>query len=241
MVSLMIENYVCVDFFSGTGSATKYFRESEDWSVIGFDLSPDRDQDLTMDVLELKPKDFKHTDVDFVWASPPCKSFSVANIFNNWTKKSERLRMPKSEKAVKGSRLVFHTLYLIQNLNPEFWFLENPRGGMRKLIGEPQFDERRELDKDLLVKNQKDANYPGTVTYCQFGDNRMKPTDLWGVHPESFEYPFCGNGADCHESSPRGNQTSGTQGRNMGAERWRVPDGLAKAVFESVDEAVREK
>lgn len=43
-----------------------------------------------------------------------------------------------------------------------------------------------------------------TVTYCQYGDTRMKPTDIWTNHPApSFKAP-CKNGAPCHAASPRG-------------------------------------
>lgn len=228
-----------IDLFSGTGSATKYFRESDDWNVVGIDISPDRVEDIKSDILDIKPSMFHHKP-DFIWASPPCKSFSIANIYNNWDAKNDRLRLPRSEKALEGVRLLYHTLYLINSLEPEYWFLENPRGGMRKIIGEPQYNQRKKLDKNLNVANQKDANYPGTITYCQFGDDRMKPTDLWGNHPESFEYKFCGNGMDCHNSASRGSD-NGTQSRNKGADRWKVPDGLAKSVFESVNEGLKMK
>jgi len=141
--------------------------------------SRERESDYEMDVKDVTPEMFKK-EIDFVWASPPCKSFSIAAISSNWEKKSERLRLPKHERAEEGIELVFHTLRIIQAIDPEHWFMENPRGGLRKIIGEPQHNQRREMDGELLVKEQKDANYPGTLTYCQFGDDRMKPTDLWG-------------------------------------------------------------
>lgn len=43
-----------------------------------------------------------------------------------------------------------------------------------------------------------------TVTYCQYGDNRMKPTDIWTNHERPQFKPMCRNGDSCHESSPRG-------------------------------------
>ena len=43
-----------------------------------------------------------------------------------------------------------------------------------------------------------------TVTYCQYGDHRMKPTDIWTNHPDPRFRPPCKNGAKCHEPSPRG-------------------------------------
>ena len=43
-----------------------------------------------------------------------------------------------------------------------------------------------------------------TVTYCQYGDTRMKPTDIWTNHPTPRFKPPCSNGDSCHSPSPRG-------------------------------------
>ena len=43
-----------------------------------------------------------------------------------------------------------------------------------------------------------------TVTYCQYGDSRMKPTDIWTNHPRPQFKPPCKNGDPCHMPSPRG-------------------------------------
>ena len=60
-----------------------------------------------------------------------------------------------------------------------------------------------------------------TIWYCQYGDDRAKPTDIWSNHiydpmfnPNGWKpRPECWNGReDCHESAPRGSKT-GTQGK----------------------------
>ena len=61
---------------------------------------------------------------------------------------------------------------LIKELDPTYYFIENPRGKMRKM--------------DCL---QEFPRY--TVTYCQYGDIRMKPTDLWTNHPNPKFKPSC--------------------------------------------------
>ncbi|UOF81156.1 DNA cytosine methyltransferase I [Caudoviricetes sp.] len=62
-----------------------------------------------------------------------------------------------------------------------------------------------------------------TVTYCQYGDTRMKPTDLWGPMPEAWiPRDPCQNGDTCHVSAPRGART-GTQGIKGAKDRSRVP------------------
>ena len=42
-----------------------------------------------------------------------------------------------------------------------------------------------------------------TVTYCQYGDFRMKPTDIWTNHPNPRFKAMCHNGDPCHMPNPR--------------------------------------
>lgn len=160
---------------------------------------------LYKDVRALSPRDLPWWP-DVVLASPPCTSFSVMRIGTNWTREHE----PKTEAAQHGMELVKATLSLISALQPRFFVIENPRAKLRKL---PMMQglERR------------------TVTYCQYGDHRMKPTDLWGGFPPSLELaPPCANGAACHTRAPRGSRT-GTQGMDA-AESAKIPSALALAV-----------
>ena len=79
-----------------------------------------------------------------------------------------------------------------------------------------------------------------TVTYCQYGDTRMKPTDIWTNHLDSPLFskgwkprPICKNGDNCHVSAPRGSQT-GTQGLKDNYERSKVPYELCKEILLSL-------
>ena len=119
---------------------------------------------------------------------------------------------PKTEAAKVSQELVAHTLKLITELKPtKGWLMENPRGMLRKLP---------------VV-----ANLPRhSVTYCRYGDKRMKPTDLWGVVPNWIPREMCKNGMPCHEAAPRGAKT-GTQGLKGARERSRVPYELGKEIL----------
>lgn len=218
---------IAYDFFAGTGSATKSFRESDDWRVIQVELKERFNPDIQADILELEYEDLPEKNPDFVWASPPCPAFSLVATesgvghryfekFDQWggvPGESRSLFMPRKEKSVKSVRMVYHTLHLIQQLNPDYWFMENPRGLLRKVIGMPN----------------------GTVTYCQYGYDAMKPTDLWGAHPPSFKYKSCSPRSSCHQSSPRGSGDSGIQGMSGSEERSKIPEGLSLAVKEAVE------
>ena len=150
--------------------------------------------------------------VDFIWASPPCTYFSVASIGHHWNKD----HTPKSKEALVGVAIVEKTLEIINTIKPRLgWIIENPRGKLRKL--------------DII-----DKKYLTTVTYCQYGDTRMKPTDLWTslLKGDVFWKPrkMCKNGASCHVSAPRGSVT-GTQGLKGSYERSKVPSELCEEII----------
>ena len=148
---------------------------------------------------------------DVVWTSPPCTSFSVASIGHHWNKD----HTPKTEKAELGVAIVKKTIEIIEQLRPKYWFIENPRGKLRKL----------DFMQDFLRK---------TVTYCSYGDMRMKPTDIW-TNYDFTTRPMCFNGnKDCHhEPAPRGSKT-GTQGLKGDYLRSQIPPALFEDIFKEI-------
>lgn len=146
-----------------------------------------------------------------IWASPPCTTFSVASIGKYWNIDGT----PKNKKAEYGMALVQKALDIIAYYKPEYWYIENPRGMLRKLP----------LMKDLPRRV--------TVTYCQYGEERMKPTDIWTNDLDWTPKPICKNGDTCHISAPRGSRT-GTQGRKNAFERSRVPEQLCREILEGI-------
>ena len=143
---------------------------------------------------------------DVIWASPDCSSYSIAAISHYRVRESNGNLSPKSGFAVFCDSVNQNVLRLISDLSPTYWFVENPRGGLRKMgfmQGLPRY----------------------TVTYCQYGDERMKPTDIWTNHPAPDFKPVCRNGDPCHISAPRGSKT-GTQGRKGKIERSLIPEEL---------------
>lgn len=204
------------DFFSGTGSSTQAF-EDAGHTVIKFELDDQFDADEHVDVMKLTGFGlfWKYGRPDFVWASPPCTAFSVASMGYHWAPGRE----PKTDQAVQSMKLVAHTRELLERLQPRLGFvIENPRGMLRKL---PMLDG--------LTRN--------TVTYCQYGDDRMKPTDLWTTVEGWQPRPMCKNGDDCHESAPRGAKT-GTQGRSGAVTRSMVPYDLGLEILDAIGRGV---
>ena len=204
------------DFFAGTRSSTRAF-EDAGHTVISFDNDPQFDVTVQADVFMLTADALiaRFGQPDFVWASPPCTAFSVASMGYHWAPGRE----PKTYAAVKSMELVGYTRQLLEALNPRLGFvIENPRGMLRKL---PILDG--------LTRN--------TVTYCQYGDDRMKPTDLWTTVKNWEPRPTCKNGDDCHESAPRGAKT-GTQGRSGAVTRSMVPYDLGLEILDAIERGV---
>lgn len=206
---------IIFDFFSGTGSSTKAF-EDAGHTIYRFELDPQFEATEHADIMNLTAEYLisKYGRPDFVWASPPCTAFSVASIGHHWISGGESPE-PRTESARQSQELVRHTILLIKKLNPtRGWLIENPRGMLRKLS---------------VVSSL--PRY--TVTYCQYGDTRMKPTDLWGWVPSWNPRPMCKNGDTCHTPAPRGART-GTQGLKDAKYRSMIPYELSKEIMDSL-------
>ena len=150
---------------------------------------------------------------DFIWASVPCTTFSVASIGKHWDLDG----LPKTEECIKNLRLLYHTLRIIRELRPQYWVIENPRGMMRKVF-----------DRHLDIKFNRYE-----ITQCQYGHPNMKPTDLFGILPPSFDARKCTNGSPCHEAAPRGSMT-GTQGIKNKIDRSKIPYDLTSEIYHSI-------
>ena len=201
----------CLELFSGTHSVGKVCKELG-WNVISVDNElPATHQE---DIMTFDYKQYPQDKFDIVWASPPCNSFSKMLFMHKHIDQAKKIRE-------EGLPLLDKTLEIIDFLQPDYFFIENPRGKLRKL---------------KFMQPLPRA----TVTYCQYGDTRMKPTDIWTNHLDSPLFsngwkprPICKNGDSCHVSAPRGSQT-GTQGLKGNYLRSQVPYELCKEILLSL-------
>lgn len=201
-----------LELFAGKRSIGKAF-EARGHEVFSIDWDRQHaDIDWYVDILTISAKDIleRFGKPDVIWASPDCTTYSIAAISHHRVKEPDGHLTPISEYAQFCDDVNQHVLKLIDELNPNFYFIENPRGGLRKM----RFMQ-------CLPRY--------TVTYCQYGDNRMKPTDIWTNHPNTEFKPACRNGDPCHEAAPRGSRT-GTQGRKGSVSRSLIPKELCEHI-----------
>lgn len=201
-----------LELFAGTRSIGKAF-ESAGHDVFSIEWDKKHENiDWYTDISKIQARDIlmRFGRPDVIWASPDCTSYSVAAISHHRLREPDGNLLAKSEYASFCDLTNQHVLKLIKDLNPKLYFIENPRGGLRKMRFMQQLPRY-------------------TVTYCQYGDTRMKPTDIWTNHPDPQLKPPCKNGAPCHVAAPRGSQT-GTQGIKGSVDRSRIPNQLCEHI-----------
>jgi hypothetical protein len=98
-------------------------------------------------------------------------------------------------------------------LNPKLvWYIENPVWILRKMY----------FMQSIWIRN--------TVTYCQYWDNWMKPTDIWTNNIFWIPRKMCKNWSSCHIQAPRGSRLW-TQWLTNAYERSRIPRELCVEIL----------
>jgi hypothetical protein len=180
-----------LELFCGSGTFSKIARKEYGYKTFTVDYDPKLKPDLVKDILKLKKKDIPFNP-DLIWASPPCQSFSVMSFAHHFTKIGN-CYVPKSEQALFHIKLVLKTIDLINLFKPKLFYIENPRGLLRSL--------------DFIKEHRK------TITYCKYGKEYQKPTDIWTNDTEWQPIPACSANDPCHVAAPRGPST-GLQNHN---------------------------
>ena len=205
-----------LELFAGSRSFGKV-AEKLGHQVFSVDINNFNNINLVIDILDLT-KDHIKFYPDYIHASPPCTYFSVASIGHHWNEN----HTPKTKEAILGMKILNKTLEIFTWFPKAKFTMENPVGKMRRMV--------------------KGINRT-TITYCSYGDKRMKPTDIWsnniydmfnlnGWKPK--EMCFAGNIKCHHEAAPRGSKT-GTQGLKNNYERSIIPEQLCYEIINAMN------
>lgn len=213
-----------LELFAGSRSIGKE-AEKQGFNVFSVDWTAYNKIDLTIDIGELKKEDVPFVP-DVVCASPDCTTYSIAACGTH-----RRIdRSPKSEKAIKCDTVNKHWIKLMKEwlkINPNMiFFIENPRGILRHMSWMQGFKRY-------------------TVWYCQYGDTRAKPTDIWTNSKNWIPRPQCKNyrynkdtgeiiNKHCHHESARRGAKTGTQGIKNSYERSKIPSELCIEILKSI-------
>lgn len=212
---LGIERSKTAELFAGTESYSEVAEEYgyDTWTT---DNNPKFNCTLTGNILdkEIQKKIWERVEEScMVWMSPVCITLSMAAGNTHWNAD----RSPKTEAAVMGKKFLDFCWEIAEYCikHDKIFFIENPRARARWFLPE---------------------EYRKTAWYCQYGDTRAKPTDIWtnlpGWEPKTCHNFLKNQPKHCHhEAAPRGSKT-GTQGLKGNMERSVVPRELIKELLE---------
>ena len=215
-----MSNKETMEIFAGTKSFSKV-AEKNGFNVWTTDIQGNHN--LLGNILDIGTQkiiiDYINTNKPlFVWLSPVCTGWSMSAGNTHWT----AYRQPKTQKALDSINMMMFCRLIadIQIKAKRYFIIENPRARARWIL---------------------DNQYRHTIWYCQYGDSRAKPTDIWTNLP-NFVGKMCHNGnKDCqHEPAPRGSKT-GTQGLKGNKERSVVPEQFCQYVCDLLNEMSKDE
>ncbi len=139
-----------LELFSGTKSVGNVCLEMG-FEVLSVDIDPRHSPDLLLDIQNFDESQYDRDHFQFIWASPPCESYSQAN---NKGDREEAMR--------SADDLVRKTLEIIQHFNQASWCIENPATSRLWM---------REVARGLAAQS--------TITsYCSYGTGYRKDTRI---------------------------------------------------------------
>ena len=172
--------------FCGTGSVeTQFVKQFPECEVTAVDIQPKWHPTHTADILKWDYRIYRPRHFDVIWASPPCTEYSQAKTIGQ-----RDLRL--------ADRRVRRTLEIINYLQPDFYFLENPSSRA------PYGLHSRPCMKGLPP--------PHLTMYCRYGTPYKKPTHIWTNAPLSEPLRQCNVDSPCEHKRKHGRHAEVAQG-----------------------------
>ena len=213
---------VLLELFCGSKSCTKY-AESIGMTCITVDINPKCKPTFEKDILTIDEEFLnnlvrQYGKITHIWCSPDCRHYSA--LRRNW--KALKTKPPDLEYADK---LVRKSLFIIEYLKPDLYWIENPYTGTLK---------NRGILDELPSKR---------VCYCQYDNGTgcfltKKQTMIWGTVNDWQPRMCCRSSGYCEAKQLHGKhlQSLGNSNQNNPttprSQRGSVPPLLIQHLFD---------
>lgn len=152
-----------VELFSGSGILTEEFRRAGH-NVFSVDIRKRKvtcEPSLRKNILQLVRSDIPFDKINVLWLGLPCDVWSYASNSFHWNKNGT----PKTEKCKVHIEILKKCLVLIEELSPDYFFIENLRGRLRKYPALLNFLKKH----NAVIKE---------LTLSSYGFPTTKPTNI---------------------------------------------------------------
>ena len=153
-----------VELFSGSGIISQEFKRAGH-DTFSIDIRRRKGicmPDLKANILDTSSHDIPFRKCHVLWASPPCDVWSYAAGSFHWTKNN----LPRTKKCLEHLHILEKCMAIIEELSPEYFFIENPRGRLRHYPRMLKF-----LKKHHAVTKE--------LTLSSYGFITTKPTNIF--------------------------------------------------------------
>ncbi len=204
-----------LELFCGVNHSVGKVAQTLGWEVISVDINPKAKPDLLLDILDFDETTFEPTHFSFIWASPPCESYSQARTV---------AKIPRDEAMQLPDRLVSRTREIIAYFGCH-WAIEYPAYSLLW---------KREVSRGLLESSC-------ISSYCSFGSQYRKNTRI--ANSFGLQLPRCPGAGVCPamvgkrhlEAAQRGG--GGVTGRRQTLDELHsIPSELCRSVLTQVQE-----
>jgi hypothetical protein len=209
-----------VELFSGSKTISECAEKEFNYRVFTIDVVEKYRPALCVDISKMPITAIPDRNKVFIlWASVPCDLYNILTLqmrgADLWDKIVYSHRqyyfVPKHPESRKAIQLLEKTLWIIKNISPVYYFIENPRGALRHM---PQMNF---------------APFRYTVSYNDFGADVYKPTDLF-TNCSFLKFP--------QVRTSVGRVFPGSVGDMKNSfERSMVPPGLIRFILSQIDAA----
>jgi site-specific DNA-cytosine methylase len=150
-----------LELFCGTKSVGKVF-ETAGYEVISLDYNAKFNATHTEDILTWNYQQYPSDYFDVIWASPDCRTWSLATGGKYRNKKNiYGLDNKYQEQAILGNNMVLRVIEILKYFMCKAWFIENPKALMIHFPPLKQFITEHKANNNVVYYgNYNDWGFP---------------------------------------------------------------------------------